>query len=385
MIKYINELKPEELAGKKVLMRVDFDVPVNDEGKIVDTFRIVSHRLTLSYLLAGGAKVILVSHLGSLDGFVNLTEEIGSLLGQVLTLVPLSELDSIDALFRVGPVLLLDNVRQDPREVENNPAFAKELAEGFDFYVNDAFAAAHRAHASLAAIAQHLPSYGGLLLKEELERLGEILTTPPEGKVVVLGGAKISTKLPVIENLLNKTEKIIIGGALANNFFKAQGFKIGASVVDDSAVLSFLSPPEIKGEEQTKIVLPQDIIISTKPGGKIESSGLKDIGFSQLIVDIGPASAEAFAEMIKNAKMVIWNGPMGQFEVENFDKGTEAVAKAVAEAKKSIIGGGDTLAAIKKFGLEGKFDYVSTGGGAMLEFLSGNRLAALEALGYYKN
>ena len=202
---------------------------------------------------------------------------------------------------------------------------------------------------------------------------------------MVLGGAKISTKLPVVKNLLDKAEKIIIGGALANNFFKAQGFKIGSSVVDDSVVLTFLTPQEIQGQSETKIVLPKDIIVSTKgERGTARSSTLQDIGFSQLIVDIGPESAELFAKIIKNAKMVIWNGPMGWFENESFAKGTAVVAQAVASANKSVVGGGDTLAAITKLGLDDQFDYISTGGGAMLKFLAGDKLPALQALGYYE-
>lgn len=385
MIRYIDEIRPEELASKRVLMRVDFNVPVNEQGEITETFRIQAHLDTLNYLLASGAQVALLSHLGSIGGFEAMTEQIGAILGRTLTLVPLGELESIPALFQACPVLLIDNVRQDSREEENNEALAKELARGFDLYVNDAFAVCHRAHASLVAIARHLPAYAGLLIKQEINHLSEALLPPADGKVMVLGGAKISTKLPVIKNLLDKTEKILIGGALANNFFKAQGFQVGSSVVDDSVALTFLSPAELRGEGQTKIVLPKDIIISTRGSKtKTESSPLKNIGFSQLIVDIGPHSAQLFAKMIKNAKMVIWVGPMGWFEADGFSEGTRVVAQAVAEVKKSIVGGGDTIAAVIKFGLWGEFDYVSTGGGAMLEFLAGNKLPGLAVLNYYE-
>lgn len=383
MIHFVDEIKPEDLSGKKVLLRVDFDVPVDVEGKITETFRIQAHLETLNYLLASGAKVAMLSHLGSIGGFEFMTEQIGTVLGKTLTLIPLSELASIPALFEACPVLLIDNVRQDSREEDNDEDFAKDLARGFDVYVNDAFAVSHRTHASLVAVTKFLPAYGGLLVKSETTNLAEVVSASAEGKVIVLGGAKVSTKLPVIKNLLDKAEKIIIGGALANNFFKAQGFKVGSSVVDDSVVLTFLSSAELKGEEQTKIVLPKDIIISTQGMAATEASPLKDIGFTQLIVDIGPESAELFSKMIKEAKMVVWNGPMGWFEKENFSKGTEDVARAVAESKKSIIGGGDTIAAVTKFGLWGKFYYISTGGGAMLEFLAGNKLPGLAALNYY--
>lgn len=384
MIHFIDEIKPDELSGKKVLLRVNFDVPVDEEDRITESFRIRSHAETINYLLLVGAKVALLSHLGSSRGFDGLIEQFGEVLGHALALVPLSELDSLPLLFKASPLLLIDNVRQDVREEANDPAFAKELSVGFDFYVNDAFAVSHRPHASVVAIAKVLPAYAGLLVKKELQHLTEALTAPAEGKVVVLGGAKISTKLPVVKNLLDKAEKIIIGGALANNFFKAQGFKVGSSVVDDSVVLTFLTEQEVKGQSETKIVLPKDIVVFAK--GEQEtapSSPLQDVGFSQLIVDIGPESAELFAKIIKNAKMVIWNGPMGWFEHEPFAKGTEIVAKAVAKAGKSVVGGGDTLAAITKFGLENRFGYVSTAGGAMLAFLAGERLPGLAALGYY--
>lgn len=384
MIRYIDEINPVELKGKKVLMRVDFDVPVDEAGKITESFRIQSHVDTLNYLLSLGARVALISHRGSPTGFGSMIEQISTILEQTMTLIPLSELESVPALFKVCPVLLIDNVRQDPREEENNEDFAKELARGFDLYVNDAFAALHRTHASLVAITKYLPTYAGGLVKKELNHLAGAVFTPAEGKIVVLGGAKISTKLPVIKNLLGKAEKILIGGVLANNFFKAQGFKIGASVVDDSVVLTFLSLAELKGDWEGKIVLPTDIVISTKGrGANTETAPLKDIGFTQLIVDIGPASAERFADIIRDAKMVIWNGPMGWFEADGFAQGTEVVAKAIAEAKKAIVGGGDTMAAVRKFGLWEKFDYISTGGGAMLEFLAGNKLPGLAALNYY--
>lgn len=384
MIRFIDAIKQEELFGKKVLLRVNFDVPVNEQEEITESFRIQSHAETINYLLSAGAKVALVSHLGSLGKFDWLTEQIGEILGQTLTLVPLTELASLPKLFKASPLLLVDNVRQDPREEENDSAFAKELAAGFDFYVNDAFAVCHRTHASLVAITKFVPSLAGFLVKKEINFLAEAVNAPATGKVVVLGGAKISTKLPVVKNLLDKAEKIIIGGALANNFFKAQGFKIGSSVADDSVVLTFLTKQEVRGQPETKIVLPKDIVIFSKGDQEAgRPAPLQNIGFSQLIVDIGPESAEWFAKIIKTAKMVIWNGPMGWFEQEPFMKGTALVAKAVAEAPRSIIGGGDTVAAVTKLGLWGKFDYVSTAGGAMLEFLSGKRLPGLAALNYY--
>lgn len=375
MLKFIERLNKKELDGKKVLLRVDFNVPV-EEGEIVEIFRIKAAKETIDYLLENGAKVALVSHIEAIESFNPLVEQIGEILGQTLTLVPLSELDSLDNLFNASPILLLDNIRQDRREVENDKKFARELSAGFDFYVNDAFAVCHRDHASVSAIVEYLPSYAGFLIKEETQNLSEAIMAPAEGKVLVLGGAKILTKLPVIKNFLDKAEKILIGGALANNFFKAKGIEVGKSVVDET-VVDVASP---------KIVLPVDIVVTDNKNSKagVNVMPLGDIALNQMIIDIGPKSAEEFAKIIEEGEMVIWNGPMGLSEVEEFANGTEIVAQAVALARKSVVGGGDTIAAANKFGLLDKYGFVSTGGGAMLEFLAGRKLPGLEALGYYK-
>jgi phosphoglycerate kinase len=375
MLKFIERLNKKELDGKKVLLRVDFNVPV-EEGEIVEVFRIKAAKETIDYLLKNGAKVALVSHIEAIESFNPLVEQIGEILGQTLTLVPLSELDSLDNLFNASPILLVDNIRQDRREVENDKEFARELSAGFDFYVNDAFAVCHRDHTSVSAITEQLPSYAGFLIKKETQNLSEAIMAPAEGKVLVLGGAKISTKLPVIKNFLDKAEKILIGGALANNFFKAKGIEVGKSVVDET-VVDVASP---------KIVLPVDIVVTDNETGKAGANvmPLGDIALNQMIIDIGPKSAEEFAKIIQEAEMVIWNGPMGLCEVEEFANGTEIVAQAVASARKSVVGGGDTIAAANKFGLLDKYGFVSTGGGAMLEFLAGRKLPGLEALGYYK-
>lgn len=379
MLKFVDQLSKKELTNKKILLRVDFDISVKG-GKIRENFRIKSHRETLDYLLDNGAKVMLISHLGhdvSEASFAPIVEQLGLILGQTLTLVPHAALDSVGALFDKCPILLLDNLRQDSREVENDDGFAMELAKGFDYYINDAFAAMHRNHASLVAITRHLPSYAGLLVKKEIDNLEQAMGAPMEGKVLVLGGAKISTKMPIIKNFLDKADKILIGGALANNFFKAQGIKIGTSVVDDSIA------PDIRSEN---IILPKDFITAEKES---ESGSVKlykqlaDVGPIEAILDIGPETAEEWADIIERSKMVIWNGPMGFFEHKNFAEGTEIVAEAVVKAECSIIGGGDTIAAVDKFGLLERYSFVSTGGGAMLEFLAGNKLPGLEALSYY--
>ncbi|MDO8669042.1 MAG: phosphoglycerate kinase, partial [Candidatus Buchananbacteria bacterium] len=372
---YINELKKEDLENKKVLLRVDFDISILD-GKIAENFRIKAQKETVDYLISAGAKVLMVGHLGhdvSSLSFTPIVEELGEILGQTLTLVPHSELGEVNKLFEVSQFLLLDNIRQDSRETENDDGFAAELAKGFNYYVNDAFAVMHREHASVVAITKHLPSYAGFLIKKEIENLEQAMKAPAEGKILVLGGAKISTKLPVIKNFLKKAEKILIGGALANNFFQAQGINVGASVVDGRV------KPDVNSD---KIILPQDVLIADdKTGGSgAEISLVKDIDPNQAILDIGPETVKQYAKIIKGAKMVIWNGPVGLSEIDAFAEGTHVVAKAVASMERSIIGGGDTIAAVNKLGLLDRYSFISTGGGAMLEFLASNKLPGLEAL-----
>jgi phosphoglycerate kinase len=291
--------------------------------------------------------------------------------------VPHAELASVDLLFEKCQLLLLDNIRQDSREIQNDEGLAVSLSNGFDYYVDSAFAVMHREHASIVAITKHLPSYAGLLTKKEVEGLSRAINAPADGKIFVLGGAKISTKMPVIKNFIDRAEKILIGGALANDFFQAQGINVGISVVDDTV------SSDVRSEN---IILPGDFITNIK-GGDSDSIRLYkkviNIGAAEAILDIGPKTAEEWAEMIERSKMVIWNGPMGYFEHKDFEEGTEVIAEAVAKVEHSIIGGGDTIAAVDKFGFLDKYGFVSTGGGAMLEFLAGNKLPGLEALGYY--
>ncbi|OGN19050.1 MAG: phosphoglycerate kinase [Candidatus Yanofskybacteria bacterium RIFCSPLOWO2_02_FULL_45_10] len=383
-MKYLSELKTEDLAGKKVLLRVNLDVPFDEvTKKIGERFRIEAHRETVKYLLEAGAKILLVSHSSEVESFLPLVEEVGETLGEIVTLVPHNELSEVHKLFEAGPLLLLDNIRQDLREEENDEGLALSLSKGFDYYINDDFATCHRAHASIVAITKILPSYAGFLIKKEIEHLNVALEAPAEGKILVLGGAKISTKLPVIENFLNKCERILVGGALANNFFKAQGVKVGASVVDVTVPVPILFGVE---SIHADIVLPIDILVTDDRSGqgKNETKPPGNITDSQLIADIGPKSAQQFAEIIVGAKLVIWNGPMGLCEIEQFASGTKMVAEAVAKAEKSIIGGGDTIAATDALSLLSKFTFVSTGGGAMLEYLAGEELPGLVALGYNK-
>ncbi len=377
MIKYLSEINKNELAGKKVLVRVDFNVPVKGK-EIEENYRVKAHKETIDYLIDKGAKVLLISHITTIDSFNPIVESLSLCLDQVITMVPLAELGSVDTLFQVSPVLLLDNIRQDKREEKNDMEFALDLSKGFDFYINDAFSASHRSHASISAIAKILPSYGGFLMKKEIENLSKALSEPAEGKIVILGGAKISTKLPVIKNFLDKAEKILVGGAIANNFFRAQGFETGISVVDDTISADINNP---------KVILPEDFITSGDLSGKDFPSyhkEISDIPKSEAIVDIGTKTIDNYNQIISQSSMIIWNGPMGIGEIKQFAAGTNAIAAAVARISNSIIGGGDTIAAVDKIGLLDKYSFVSTSGGAMLEFLAGEKLSGLEALGYYE-
>lgn len=376
VIKYLSEINKNELAGKKVLVRVDFNVPVKG-NRVEENYRVMAHKETVDYLLAAGAKVLLVSHITAIDSFSPIVENLGRALGQIITIIPLDEYRSIDGLFKTCPVILLDNIRQDKREEKNDGGLAADLAKGFNFYVNDAFSVSHRNHVSVSAITRLLPSYGGFLLKKEIEGLSKALSEPAEGKIIVLGGVKISTKLPVIKNFLDKADKILVGGALANNFFRERGFETGTSAVDDTIAADILDP---------KIFLPEDLMITEDLSGKgsvIYHPGISDIKKSEVIVDIGTKTIEKWLKIVSQSRMAVWNGPMGIAEVDEFAQGTNALAGAVAKAAHSIIGGGDTIAAVDKLGLLNKYSFVSTAGGAMLEFLAGQRLPGLEGLGYY--
>lgn len=354
-----------------MLLRVDFNEPIAN-GQIQDDFKIRANRETIDYLANSGAKLLLVTHHSDKQqSFKQITSQISNILEkEIVFLAHLSDWDG-------QKIALLENVRQFAGEDENDNTFAQSLTTGFDLYVNDAFSECHRVRASVSGITQFLPSYAGLLVKKEIGNLSRVIEAPIEGKVLVIGGAKIATKLPVIENFLTKSEKILVGGALANNFFKARGIRVGASLVDETAV----------SEIDTRIVvLPQDIVITsdrTGRSGDARTSVVRNIETNEIIADIGPQSAEIFAEIIQQAKLVIWNGPMGLAEVPSFAKGTELVARAVARADQSVVGGGDTIAALNQSGLLEKVSFVSTGGGAMLAFLAGEKLPGLAALNYY--
>ena len=352
-MKTLRDISTADLKDKKIILRVDFNVPISN-GKIGEMYRIDAHKKMINYLVDYGASVLLITHHSDkAQSFKDIIDQISERIGKKINLIQKKDEFS-------GGLALLDNIRRFEGEEQNDEAFAQELARGFDFYINDAFAVCHRAHASVSAITKFIPSYVGFLIEKETEELSKAIKEPAQGKVLVLGGAKISTKLPVIRNFLDKADKILIGGAIANNFLKAKGVDIGNSVVDDN----FLDVQDLLSNE--KIILSEDY---EKDGDKI--------------LDIGPKGREKFSEIISNSSMVIWNGPMGLFEDSRFKAGTDAVAQAVIKSKYSVIGGGDTIASVSPEDIN-KFTFVSTGGGAMLEFLAGEKLPGLEALGYYE-
>lgn len=365
MIKLITDLTKKELYGKKVLLRVDFNVSVAD-GKISEFYRIDAAKEMIDYLAGKGAIVALLSHITAIKSFEPIFNEIKARLSRELTFI--SDCVGPDVKNNLnraksGDVFLLENVRKSESEEENNEEFAKKLAEPFDIYVNDAFAESHRNYASIVAVTEFLPSYAGFLLIKEVDNLGKALGASREGKTLVLGGAKIDTKFPVIKNFLDKAENILIGGAVANIFLKANGVDIKKSLTDDN----FLEDAKNLLKEKN-LVIPEDYVIS-----------------DDMILDIGPKTTKKFLEIIKNSQMIIWNGPLGKTEIPEFSRGSEKIAKAIiGSGAFSVVGGGDTIAFIEKMGLIDKFSYVSTGGGAMLEFLSGIKLPGLIALGMYE-
>lgn len=360
----MNNLRPIDLKDKKVLLRVDFDVPVSDEGQIEEPFRIKKQKETLDYLISHGAKVVMVAHISDHSvnqSFAPLIPQFHILLGYEINFIKtVSEIGTYLEHYS-GPALV-DNIRQNEGEEKNDPEFAKQLAVGFDLYVNNAFAVCHRNHASISAITKLLPSYAGFLVEEEVAQLGKVLVAPKEGKIVIMGGAKASTKIPVIKNFLGKAEKILIGGVIANDILKIKGQDTGNSVVDENAS-ELLVGLDL---DNPQLIMPKDFNI-----------------FDNKILDIGQGAIKEFSEIIKNSKMIIWNGPMGLFENPQFTDGTNKITQAITESSAmKIVGGGDTISAIDKIGLMDKFDFVSTGGGAMLAFLAGEELPGLKALGY---
>ncbi|RME53290.1 MAG: phosphoglycerate kinase [Caldilineae bacterium] len=377
--------------GKRALVRVDFNVPMDGEGHITDDARIQAALPTIQFLIEQGAAVVLMSHLGrpkdAPDPKFSLrpvAEHLSALLGRPVrfseqTVGP--EAEAAAAALQPGDVLLLENTRFDPREKKNDPEMAKQLAALGDVFVNDAFGSAHRAHASTAGVAEHLPAVAGFLMEKELEYLGRALEAPQRPFVAILGGAKISDKIGVIEKLLEKVDAILIGGGMANTFLRAEGFPTGASLVEEEA-LDVAAKLMEKGADI--IQLPVDLNVADRFAADAESKivSVEDVPDGWMALDIGVATIAHFANRLAGAKTVVWNGPMGVFEFPAFAKGTVAIAEILASLPDAvtIIGGGDSAAAVRQAGLAEKMSHVSTGGGASLEFLEGKTLPGVAAL-----
>ena len=384
------------VTGKRVLVRCDFNVPMED-GRITDDNRIVGALPTIKYLLAHNARVILCSHMGRPKGEFNpkytlapVAKRLSELLGKDVTLaadVVGPDAQAKAAALKDGEVLLLENIRFHKEEEKNDPAFAKQLASLAEIYVNDAFGTAHRAHASTAGVADYLPAVCGYLIEKEISVMGGALNNPTRPFVAILGGAKVADKLKVIENLLTKVDTLIIGGGMAYTFLAAQGKGIGTSLYD-AEKLDYCKDMLKKAEEKgVKLLLPVDTVVASAFPDPIDAPVETEIVCSSAIpadkmgLDIGPKTRELFAEAAKTAKTVIWNGPMGVFENDALAKGTIAVAAALAESDATtIVGGGDSAAAVEKLGFADKITHISTGGGASLEFLEGLELPGIACL-----
>jgi len=387
----LKTIKSLDIKGKKVLVRVDFNVPLDEQGKVADDSRIKATLPTIEYLLGAGAAVILMSHLGRPKGKVvdqlrldDVARRLGELLGK-----PVKKVDDCigpEAAkaaeeLKPGEVLLLENLRFHPEEEKNDPEFAKSLASLAEIYINDAFGTAHRAHASTAGVASYLPAAAGLLMEKEIKALGSILTDPDHPFVAVLGGAKVSDKIGVLNNLLGQVDAILLGGGMANTFLKAQGAQMGDSLVDEDHLefaADFLNKAKERG---VRVELPVDLRVTTGEEGEVKIVDSQKVPDGWKAMDIGPRTAECYAELIKKAKTAFWNGPMGVFEKDEFAGGSEAVARALTHpGLVSVVGGGDSLAVLEKYGLKEQVTHASTGGGASLEFLEGKELPGVAVL-----
>jgi 3-phosphoglycerate kinase len=387
-------VKDVEVVHKKVFVRVDFNVPLNPSGKVLDNFRIKAALPTIQYLRERNAKVILMSHLGRPKGKVveNLrmdpvAEELSKLLGTNVKKLNDSigpEVKEAVNNMEDGEVILLENLRFHKGEKENDPEFAKELASLGDLYVDDAFATAHRIAASTVGIASYLPAVAGLLMEKEIETLTKILTAPEHPFIAILGGAKVSDKIGVIQNLMSKVDEFLIGGGMCFTFLKAKGYKIGYSLCEDEKISFARELMEEAKEKNIRVVLPTDIVSApeVKENAPSRIVDIEEIPKDGIGVDIGPKSVKLFEQEIAKARTIVWNGPLGVFEIEKFAKGTYDIAKFMGNLHDAIAvaGGGETAAALRKFGADKKITHVSTGGGAFLKFLEGHSLPAIDVL-----
>lgn len=382
-----------DVAGKKVLVRVDFNVPLNDKGKITDDTRITASLPTIQYLLEQKAAVILMAHLGRPKGQVKpelslapVAKHLGKLLGKKILFAPDCVGEAAQAAaskLKPGHILLLENLRFHKEEEKNDMDFAEKLASLADLYVNDGFGVSHRAHASVEGVTHFLPAAAGFLLEKEIQYVGQAVTNPLHPFVAIIGGAKVSDKIGVISNLLDKVDTLLIGGGMANTFLAAQGYKMGKSLVEEDKLDLAKELLAKAKKNKVNMLLPTDLVMAAAfaPDAEHVTEKVENLNQAYMALDIGAETSKAYAEALADAKMIVWNGPMGVFEMDAFCKGTEAVAKAVAKSRAtSIVGGGDSVAAIEKLGLAKRITHISTGGGASLEYLEGKVLPGVAAL-----
>lgn len=382
-----------DVAGKKVLVRVDFNVPLNDKGEITDDTRITASLPTIQYLLEQKAAIILMAHLGRPKGQVKpelslapVAKHLGKLLGKKILFAPDCVGEAVQAAaskLKPGHILLLENLRFHKEEEKNDMEFAEKLASLADLYVNDGFGVSHRAHASVEGVTHFLPAAAGFLLEKEIQYVGQAVTNPLHPFVAIIGGAKVSDKIGVISNLLDKVDTLLIGGGMANTFLAAQGYKMGKSLVEEDKLDLAKELLAKAKKNKVNMLLPTDLVMAAAfaPDAEHVTEKVKNLNQAYMALDIGAETSKAYAEALADAKMIVWNGPMGVFEMDAFCKGTEAVAKAVAKSRAtSIVGGGDSVAAIEKLGLAKRITHISTGGGASLEYLEGKVLPGVAAL-----
>lgn len=382
-----------DVNGKRVLVRVDFNVPLNDKGQITDDTRIRAALPTIKYLVEKEARVILMSHLGRPKGEPDdklrmdpVAQRLEELLGRPVTKVddcvgeaPRAAVDGM----RGGDVLLLENLRFHAGEKKNDENFARQLAELGDIYVNDAFGTAHRAHASTQGVTEYLPGVAGFLLEKEITMLGKVVTNPDRPYTAIIGGAKVSDKIGVLDNLIDRVDTLVIGGGMANTFLKAQGYNLGKSLLEPDKVDT---AKELIGKAENKnikLLLPVDLVVApgAEPGADTRVVPVNEVPLEWMALDIGPGTVKAFGTAVKDSATVVWNGPMGVFEIELFARGTMELAAILAESNATtVVGGGDSAAAVKKAGVAERITHVSTGGGASLEFLEGKTLPGVAAL-----
>lgn len=392
-------LKDLDLEGKTVFLRVDFNVFLDEEGQIRDDTRIRAALPTLNYLLEQKTKVVMASHLGRPEGQFNsklsmkpVAQRLAELITEDVILTPDvigKDIDTLKENLRVRQVLVLENLRFYEGENNNDPEFAQNLAEGIDYFVNDAFGACHRAHASIVGIPLYVKkSAAGFLVTEELEYLNFALYSPQKPYTAIVGGAKVSDKIPILENLLNKSDNILIGGAMAYTFFAALGYDVGRSLVEEDKKDLALKILNKAKDNNTNFQLPLDHIVATEiaPGKETKTVDDFPIPSDMMGLDIGPKTIQAYGAVIAQAKTIMWNGPMGVFEIEEFSQGTMKIAEAVADSSAlSIIGGGDLVAAVTEAGVSDRISHISTGGGASLEYIANETLPGLEALSENNN